>query len=72
MCGGGHDRILNNVIGLRTDEKVGGITYVDKCVFFTFAPPIIPLMDEPGHDLNSNVSQNMDTSLSFMLWMYME
>ena len=32
------------------------ILHVDKCVLFTFAPPIIPLIYVPGHDLNSNVS----------------
>ena len=30
---------------------------------FTFAPPIIPLIYVPGHDLNSNVSLNLDASL---------
>ena len=34
------------------------ILYVDKCVLFTFAPPIIPIIDVPGHDLNPNVSLN--------------
>ena len=38
--------------------------HVDKCVLFTFAPPIIPLIHVPGHDLNSNVSRNLDASLS--------
>ena len=37
---------------------------VDKCVLFTFASPIIPLIYVPGHDLNSNASLNLDASLS--------
>ena len=32
------------------------------CVIFTFAPPIIPLIYVPGHDINSNASLNLDTS----------
>ena len=40
------------------------ILHVDKCVFFTFAPPVIPLIYVPGHDLNSNASLNLDASLS--------
>ena len=30
----------------------------------TFAPPMIPLIYVPGHDLNSNASLNLDASLS--------
>ena len=37
---------------------------VDKCVLFTFSPPIIPLIYVLGHDLNSNVSLNLDATLS--------
>ena len=37
---------------------------LDKCVLFTFAPPIIPLIYVPVHDLNSNASLNLDDSLS--------
>ena len=40
------------------------IFHVDKCVHFTFAPPIIPLIYVPGHDLNSNASLNLDAPLS--------
>ena len=39
------------------------ILHMDKCVFFTFAPPIIPLNYVPGHDLDSNASLNLDASL---------
>ena len=46
--------------------------FIYKCVFFTFAPPIIPLIYVPGHDLNSNVSVNLDASLSFLLLIYLE
>ena len=37
---------------------------VYKCVLFTFASPIIPVIYVPGHDLNSNDSLNLDASLS--------
>ena len=40
--------------------------HVDKCVLFIFAPPIIPLIYVPGHDLNSNASLNMYASLSLI------
>ena len=39
---------------------------MDKCVLFTFSPPIIPLICVPGHDLNLNASLNLDASLSFL------
>ena len=52
--------------------KYLNILNVDNCVLFTFAPPIIPLIYMPGHDLNSNASLNLDTSLSFLIWMYLE
>ena len=42
------------------------ILYVDKCVLFTFASPIIPLIYVPGHDLNSNATLNLDASLSLI------
>ena len=42
--------------------------HVDKCVLFTFAPPIIPLSYVPGHDLNSNVSLNLDASPSISVF----
>ena len=45
---------------------------VDKCVLFTFASPIIPQIYVPDHDLNANSSLNLDASLSFRLWMYLE
>ena len=43
--------------------KLDNILHVDKCVLFTFAPPIIPLIYVPGHYINSNVSLNLDASL---------
>ena len=51
-------------IGSTQLKYVNIILHVDKCFFFTFAPPIIPLIDVPGHDLNSNASLNLDASLS--------
>ena len=42
------------------------IFHVDKYVLFTFTPPIIPLIYVPGHDLNSNISLNLDASLSLI------
>ena len=39
---------------------------VDKYVLFNFAPPIIPVIYVPGHDLNSNDFLNLDASLSFL------
>ena len=39
------------------------ILHVDKCVLFTLAPPIIPVIYVPGHDLNSIASLNLDASL---------
>ena len=47
-------------------QYVNIILHVDICVLFTFAPPIIPLMYVPGHDLNSNASLKTDASLSFL------
>ena len=47
-------------------KYVNIILRVDKCVLFTFAPPIIPPIYVPGHDLNSNASLNLDASLSFL------
>ena len=45
---------------------VGCVVWSHKCVLFTFVPPIIPLIYLPGYDLNSNVSQNMDASVSLI------
>ena len=61
-----------NVIVHHTIKFFINILHVDKCVLFTFAPPIIPLIYVPGHDLNSSASLNLDASLSFLLWMYLE
>ena len=47
-------------------KYVNIILHVDKCVLFAFVPPIIPLIYLLGHDLNSNASLNLDTSLSFL------
>ena len=44
-------------------KYVNIILHVDKCVLFTFAPPIIPVIYVPGHDLNSNAFLNLDASL---------
>ena len=53
-----------NIIVKYTLKYVNIILHVDKCILFTFAPPIIPLIYVPGHDLNSNDSLNLDASLS--------
>ena len=55
-------------------KYVNSILHVDKCVLFTFAPPIISVIDVPGHDLNSNAFLNLDASLSHssMNVLYME
>ena len=36
------------------------------CGLFSFAPPIIPVIYVPGHDLNSNAFLNLDASLSLI------
>ena len=41
------------------------------CDLFTFVPPIIPLIYVSGHDWSSNALLNLNASLSFLLWMYM-
>ena len=55
--------VVTNVIVQHT-KYLNSILHVDKCVLFTFAPPIIPIIDVPGHDLSSNSSLNLDASLS--------
>ena len=55
-----------NIFVHHTIKYVNIILHVDKCVLFTFAPPIIALSYVPGHDLNSNASLNLDASLSFL------
>ena len=48
---------------MTTPRLVGCVVWSHKCVFFTFAPPIIPVMYVPGHDLNSNESGCLSLSL---------
>ena len=55
-----------NIIVQHTLKYLNIILHVDKCVLFTFAPPIILLIYVSGHDLNSNSSLNLDASLSLI------
>ena len=55
-----------NKIVQHTIKYINILFHVNNCVLFSFAPPIIPLIYVSGHDLNSNASLNLDTSLSLI------
>ena len=56
---------IMNMFNIIVQHTIKIFKYYPPCrQIFTFAPPIIPLIYVPGHDLNSNASLNLDASLS--------
>ena len=59
-----------NIFNMIVQHTINIFKYHPPCVLFNFAPPIIPLIYVPVHDLNSNASLKLDTYFSHSCYGY--